>query len=280
MAHEHARTRYTKRQVAAIIKNGINATNARGPDTYGFARVMRGAIAYSLFDSIHQAFLAKSAHARDELGFQWLDLKAATKAYGRMDARAGIPLPGPKYRPTLNTHQDKVWRGLFARIMRKKQGRGFTSKRERSRLSAQQYKQVLSERRSSASAVAAGAAWNFVKEHMGAITLIGECATKQIPILQDTHRLIESLEPAPLNSDGSYSPLNSEQICRGSGGSGLTISGPNSGLIIGTKVPYAEYVHHRRPLWPANLSIWLARATAAGCEAVTVHLAEVLRRGP
>lgn len=280
MADHHARTRYTKRQVEAIIRGGINACNGRGPDLHGFARVMRGAIAYSLFSSIHQAFLEKSAHGRDELGFQWIDLKAQTKAYQRMDARKGLSLPGPKYRPTLSASQDRVWRGIFARVMRRLSKRGFTSRRERSRMSARTYKQTVKERCNNAAAISAGAAWEFVKEQMGAVTLIGELAAAKIPLLQDTHRLIESLEPAPLNSDGSYSPINTDQVYTTGRGSGLTASVPSPNLTIGTRVPYAEYVHKLRPLWPANLSVWVSRAVAAGSDAVTKHLAEVLRRGP
>lgn len=279
MAEHRARTRFTKKQVAAIIRNGINACNGRGPDTYGFARVMKGAIAYSLFDSIHKAFLVKSDLQRDELGFQWIDLKATTKAYKRMDSRAGMSLPGPKYRPTLTAPQDRVWRGLFARIMRRLSRGGFTSKRERSKMSRKVYKQVVNARRSNVAAISAGAAWEFVKEHMGAVTLIGELGDKKIPLLQDTHRLIESLEPAPLNSDGSYSPINSDQVVTGGAGYGLGVSVPSPKLTLGTKVPYAEFVHKLRPLWPANPSIWMSRAVEAGSAAVAKHLAEVLRRG-
>ncbi len=79
-------------------------------------------------------------------------------------------------------------------------------------MSRKVYKQTVTSRRSNAASISAGAAWEFVKEHMGAITLIGELGNKQIPLLQDTHRLIESLEPAPLHSDGSYSPINADQV--------------------------------------------------------------------
>lgn len=280
MADEYAKTKYTKAQVAAIIRNGIAACNGRAPDTYGFARVLKGAVAYSLFDSIHRAFLDKSAHGVDELGFKWIDLKAKTKAYKRMDARAGMSLPGPKYRPTLTPPQDKVWRGIFARVMRRLSKRGFTSKRERSRMSRKVYNQTVRSRRSNAAGISAGAAWEFVKDHMGAITLIGELGGKQIPLMQDTHRLVESLEPAPLNSNGSYSPINSDQIASGGNPSGHTVSVQNPTLTLGTRVPYAEHAHKLRPLWPSNISIWMDRATEAGRDAVAVRLTEVLREGP
>lgn len=277
---EHARTKFTKAQVAGIIRNGINACNGRGPDTYGFARVLKGAVAYSLFSSIHRAYLEKSSHQTDELGFKWIDLKATTKAYKRMDARAGMSLPGPKYRPTLSAPQDKVWRGLFARIMRRLSKRGFTSKRERSRMSRKVYKQTVSARRGNAAGIAAGAAWEFVKDHMNAITLIGELGGKQIPLMIDTHRLVDSLEPAPLNANGSYTPLNPDQIVSGGNPSGHTVSVQNPTLTLGTRVPYAEHAHKLRPLWPGNISIWMDKATEAGRDAVVTRLTEVLREGP
>lgn len=279
MASSHARTRYTRRQVEAILRNGIDAVNGRGPDTYGFARVFCGAIAYSLFNSIHTAFLAKSAHGQDDLGFSWVDLTPKYKAYGRLDSRAGFSLPGPKYRPTLTAAQDRVWRGIFARIMHKLKGRGFSSRKERQRLSRKEYREVVKARRQSAVATAAGAAWNFVKDHMEATTLIELCRDVQVPILQKTHRLVDSLEPAPLLGDSSYRPTNSDQIFGHRSVPGSTISVPNSSLILGTRVPYAEYVGKKRPLWPSHLGIWMDRAISAGRDAVNERLVEVLERG-
>lgn len=277
MASEHVRTRYTKQQVKAIIQNGIDACNGRGPDTYGFARVFQGAIAYSLFSSIHFAYLAKSAGGTDDLGFKWVDLSPHYKAYRRKDARAGMRLDGPKGRPTLNPAQDKVWRGIYARMLHKIKGAGFISRRERSRMSPKTYRKVLKQRKGDAVQTAAGTAWAFVKDHMGAVTLIDELGNKQIPIMRDTDRLIESLEPAPLTSDGSYVPTNPDQICGTSSRVGFTTGAPNSTLIVGTRVPYAKDAAARRPIWPANMSIWMGRAIQAGSLAVTKHLAEVLR---
>lgn len=279
MAYESARTRFTRAQVAAIVANGVRACNGRGPDTYGFARVFQGAIAYSLFSSIHKAFLAKSNHGLDELGFSWIDLKARTKAYGRMDARVGLDLPGPKYRPTLNAAQDRVWRGIFSRIARKIRGRGFTSAKEREGMSKKKYKATVAARRGAASGIAAGAAWTFVKDHMDATTLIDSCRDVKVPLLQRTKRLIQSLEPAPLMPDGSYRPINRDQVATNGAGAGLTASVPNSSLTIGTRVPYAEYVDQDRPLWPRHLGVWMDRAVDAGRDAVAAHLAEILRKG-
>jgi hypothetical protein len=273
----HARTRYTKKQVEEIMAGGVRAINGRGPDIHGFARVFQGAVAYSLFSSIHQAFLIKSDLSVDELGSRWRDLKPKTKAYSRMDARAHLDLPGPKYRPTLTDAQDRVWRGIYARILRKKRGRGFTSAKERKGMSKKEYKETVSERRSAANSIAAGAAWIFVKEHMGAFTLLQECQVK-IPVNQRTGRLVQSLEPAPLMGDGSYRPINSDQVIRGSG-TGVTVSVPNSTLTIGTKVPYSEYVDKQRPLWPRRIGVWMDRATDAGRDAILEHLAKIVAEG-
>lgn len=239
----HVRTRYTKAEVQAIMRQGTNAIWGRAPDTYGFARVFWGAIAYSLFSSIHEAFLAKSNHGRDDLGFSWVDLTRKYKAYGRMDARRGIPLPGPKYRPTLKRNQNKRWKSIFARIWIKK---------GKDRQAAQ---------------IAAGAAWNYVKDKMGAITLIGETADRKVPLLQKTKRLINSLEPAPLLGDGRYAPINHDQIWRVQAGE----------LTLGTRVPYAEFVDLKRPLWPRDISVWLDRAMSEGRDALIDRLIEILQ---
>lgn len=277
MASEHVRTKYTKAQVAAIIRNGIAACNGRGPDTYGFARVFKGAIVYSIFSSVHSAFLAKSAGGTDDLGFKWLDIKPQTKAYSRPDARRGISLPGPKYRPTLTPAQDRVWRGVYARVMHRLKQKGFTTKKERARMSSTKYRKVLKERRGNAANTAAGAAWNFVKDKLGAITLIDVAGQAQVPIMQDSHRLIDSLEPAPLTSNGSYSATNPDQLVRSGSPLGASIEVPNSSLFVGTRVPYAKDASKARPIWPANQSEWIERAMRAGSAAASKHLADILR---
>lgn len=259
------RTRFTKREVQAIIQNGIRAVNSAGPDSYGFARVFWGAIAQSLFLSIHTAFLAKSNHGSDELGLSWVDLTPQYKTYGRMDARVGIPLPGPKYRPTLTPAQDKAWRGVFARIAFKL-NRSLTSKKQRQSLSRKELDVLRGKKRRQGMDIAAASAWIFVKEHMDAHPLIELCPPRKVPLLVKTHRLVDSLEPAPLASDGSYHPLNQDQVFRVRGGE----------LTLGTRVPYAEYLDPKRPLWPRDISIWMDRATEAGRDAIQERLAQVL----
>lgn len=259
------RTRLTKSQVASIIKNGIRACNGAGPDTYGFARVFWGAIAHSLFTSIHRAFLAKSLHGRDELGFSWVDLTPEYKTYGRMDARVGIPLPGPKYRPTLTPSQDKAWRGVFARIAHKL-NKSLTTKQQRSTLSRKQLDEIRGKKRIQGHEIAAASAWIYVKEHLGAQPLIELVPPRKVPLLQKTHRLVESVEPAPLTGNGGYHPTNPDQIFSVRGGE----------LTLGTRVPYAEYVDPKRPLWPPYIPLWMDRATEAGRDAIQERLAEVL----
>lgn len=235
------RTRYTRAQARAIMRQAVDAINGRAPDTHGFREVFFGAIAQVLFARIYEAFQAKSAHGTDELGNRWVDLRPKTKAYGRMDAREGIPLPGPKYRPTLNRRLNKVWKRIYSRVLRK-----------------------LGEDHND---IAAGAAWNRVKG-MGAITLIGERRDVPIPILQKTGRLAASLEPSALDGDGSYHPVNFDQIVRVQ----------QHELILGTRVPYAEAVDKSRKIWPPSLAAWMDDAVDAGRAALQRRLVEVLRR--
>jgi hypothetical protein len=238
------KTRYTKAQVAAILRNGTRAIHGAGPDTYGFAKVFYGAIAHSLFASIYAACIAKSQHGRDELGFRWVDLKPETKAYSRKDARAGVPLPGPKYRPTLTPAQDKAWRGRFAGVMRHLEKKGVGSSPE----------------------ISAGSAWNFVKERLGAMPLIDILREKKIPLLAESGDLLQSLAPAEISADGQYRRTNYKQIFRVSKGA----------LTVGTAVPHATAVDRVRPLWPKDISVWMDRAVGAGQSAILSRLSAVL----
>jgi len=244
-APTNVKTRFTKAQVQAILRNGTRAIYGAGPDTYGFAKAFYGAIAYSLFTSIHTACIAKSLHSRDELGFRWVDLKPETKAYTRKDAREGVPLPGPKYRPTLTPDQDKAWRGRYSGVRKHLDKKGVTSEANR---------------------ISAGSAWNFVKGYMGAVPLIDLLRDKKIPLLAESGELLNSLAPAPLAGDGQYRRSGPRQIFRVSKGA----------LTIGTGVTHAEAVDRVRQLWPKDISVWMERAVDAGQTALMLRLSAVL----
>lgn len=140
---------------------------------------------------------------------------------------------------------DKVWRRVFAR----------------------KFSEIARYRDDeTAKAIAAGLAWNRVKA-MGAITLIGTIGPRQVPLLNRTGRLQESLVPNSLDSRGVYEPYNEDQIFRLNEGN----------LEIGTKVEYAEAVSQKRPIWPRRMGPWMDRALGAGRDAFFRHLQLVIR---
>ena len=67
-------------------------------------------------------------------------------------------------------------------------------------------------------------------------------------------RLISSLKPAPL-SGRHYRPPE-DQV--------FDVDGPF--VIVGTSVPYAKFVHRKRPLWPKAMRLkdWTLQAVRAG----------------
>jgi hypothetical protein len=240
--------RFSNVEAYGIVRHMYLAIDGRAGDRYGFSAIFWGAIAHSLYQSIYSAFLVKSSHGTDSLGNYWKDIKPETKAYSRPKARIGLTLPGPKYRPTLPPGLDKVWRRVYARNF--------------SRLAL-----VMDE--DDARGIAAAKAWNTVKD-MGAWTLIGTLGVKQMPLLNRTGRLEESLVPNPLSSGGfgagQYEPANADQIFRIASGS----------LEIGTKVEYAEAVSVKRPIWPRRIGPWMEQAVEAGRDAIFTHLRIVI----
>lgn len=241
------KTKYTRKEVERIVKNGVYAINGKGPDTYGLAKAFYGAVAISLFGSIHQAFLAKSAGGRDELGHRWVDLAPATKAYSRPDARDGLVLRGPKLRPSLTRAQNKRWKGVFSSVIR--------------------HLMNLGEEEEEARKVAAATAWRTVKEELGAVPIIDLVRNKRVPILVQSHRLESSLRPGSLNEDSGYQKANWEQV----------FSYRLGEVRIGTRVDYAGFLDKKRKLWPDNISPWMVKALEAGRDAFVKKLVKILR---
>lgn len=106
-----------------------------------------------------------------------------------------------------------------------------------------------------ASAVAAGHAWNVVKG-MGARTVLEKYGGAKVEINRDTGRLLASLSP---------------------GKPGCLIEVGQRSVSVGTSVPYAPFVHARRPLW-LPVDRWPKAWTDRLAETLKRVLAEHLRR--
>lgn len=219
-------------------------------DQYGIRDCFFGAFTLSLATSVHDAFLVKSAHGKDELGNSWPDLEDRTKAYSRPDARAGLatykgkPTPyGNTHRPTLTENQDKQWRRVFVTQLT-------------------QLRTVMSGKE--AASLAAEKAWAYVKNQMGATTILAYAKNRIIPLLQKSGRLEQSLKPGTIIGNEYHPP--DDQI--------YTLD--KNELTWGTRVEYASRVDKKRPLWPKEIDPWITRAVEAGIDAIIQRLKEVL----
>lgn len=242
----------TKRppDVAEIVDSLGAVLAGDKPDQRGLGDAFWGAFTHSLATSVHRAFLDKSAHGRDELGGQWDDLLPKTKAYSRKDARKGLPLhrgkptkAGNKARPTLTKEQDRAWRKMF--VQRLADLRAIVGEEEAKRRAAQ-------------------IAWEYVKDELGASTILEYARDRIIPLLQKTGRLEKSLRPGNFSGEEYQPPA--EQVYRRS----------QRSLTWGTSVEYASRVSEKRPLWPDNIDVWIKRALDSGINAVVKKLKDVL----
>jgi hypothetical protein len=249
-----------KLQISPDAIRGITNHTARAiagtePDIYRIGERYWSAVAYSLFESIFKAFLAKSRHEVDELGQSWKDHDPKTKAYSRMDARRSLTLydnravrtPTLRVRPTLppsvNRQWGGRWYGLFIQL---------TSKH--------------GESDDSAKKIAGGSTWEYFKA-MGYPTLLSLTQNMKLPILNRTGTLQRSVFPAPL-SGGFYLPIDRNQVVRIQSGK----------LEIGTNRPNIADITRERPLWPRDISLWINRANAAGRDAIHEYLPIVLQQ--
>ncbi|MBW1953240.1 MAG: hypothetical protein JRI66_09185 [Deltaproteobacteria bacterium] len=215
--------------------------SGRLPDVHRYGAVFKAHLARALMEKIYQAFLLKSRGGTDDAGYRWKPLKRETLAY-----RADVPCPLTHGRGLLTAEQDRLWRGIFASNY--------------ARLSA-----VMGE--AEAKAQAARIAWGILKAQ-GARTKLAAYGNRKAPILYVTGRLARSLQPGRV-SGGRYHPPR-EQV----------YEAHRQHIVIGSRVPYAPYVHRQRPLWPSSRRIgpWLAEATEKALQELTREMSRTLSK--
>ncbi len=166
--------------------------------------------------------MIKSKGGTDSLGLRWKELSPRTIAY-KPTSRGDAKKFG--YRNYMGT------RGLLTPSQEKRWSAIF----------------AYHVRRGKKPEEAAKIAWGIMKSK-GAKTRLDLLANRDVPIQILTHRLEMSLRPGKVVGD-TYIPSN-EQFFRIEGTS----------LIVGTLVPYSDRLHETRPLFPDDISPWLARA--------------------
>lgn len=135
------------------------------------AEAVTRALGVEMLAIIKEAYLVKSQGGTDDAGIKWGPLSPATVAYGRRhpglnQKRGRAAKAGRGSRPLLTQRQDRLWRSVYARLVR--QGRD--------------------------SATAAKIAWTVAKQ-AGGKTIIGQYGGTQVEIGRDTGRLLNSFSP-------------------------------------------------------------------------------------
>ncbi|OGT57670.1 MAG: hypothetical protein A3E01_02730 [Gammaproteobacteria bacterium RIFCSPHIGHO2_12_FULL_63_22] len=234
-------------------------------------------IGMAALSKVKQWYEIKADGGTDPAGESWPDLTPEYKAYGRRtteDEVKALGLPtnvmdqGRKVKrkpgtnidrlPTLDEGQRERWWKIYHDTLGWRIAKGDTVK--------------------AAKGVAAGRAWNVLKEQ-GAKTLLGTLGQRKLKILRDTGRLLNSLSPG-IDDDEDLATMDVFQ--RESVDEQEFAVGQNS-VIVGTNVKYAAFHHDgKRRLWPEP-SKWPQAAwddiAGAASRGVARAFALVMQRG-
>lgn len=245
-------TRDQKPELVSLFQRLPAILAGNVPDEHGIAAGFKARIGFAILSLIAPNFdeLGRGNTGAD--GTKWRPLTAAYLAYQRrfgpgeqadLKKLAGLGKQhrhAPGYKQTgepkkglLDPQQLKQWRQIYARHLAY-----FITR--------------LSE--AEAKAIAAGIAWNKMKE-LGAKTKLEVYGQRQVQILVDTGRLRGSLLPGSLDETGGPEAHYRKPSGIGSQDQEFDIS-VSGQVIVGTNVEYA--VHHHNPknprrkrrLWP------------------------------
>lgn len=247
----NVKTNLTKEQVKKLIRDLPGILSGRLPSQFGLHKIFWGAVAYSLFQSISEAYQEKSKGGTDDLGNSWDDLSQHTKAYQR-DPFQNTPSMSLSRRAKRNKKtglglltptQHKTWKNIFGHV--------YHSNLER--LGEEEAKKLAGQ-----------LAWSRLKE-MGAVTKWDVFGTRDLLILQDKGTLSSSLLPGKFDPASGYKKGNKNQVFTLRRGS----------IEMGSSVPYAEMHNKTRPIWPEEMGPWLEQATEFGRDAVYDRLVQI-----
>lgn len=261
MAKRRINTRLPKGEVTKLYRDLPAMLEGKKPSRFGLHRLFWGAVAYSLFQSIHDAFMVKAYGLPDELGNQWDDLDEKYKAYGRpLDQGSLTKLPENLRRRLKNNAnsgvlglltpgQYKAWKKVFGTIYH-----------------ASKAKMPDGE----AKALAGQIAWTRAKA-AGAKTKLEVLGNRDLLILRVSDTLSESLSPGKFDPLTGYNKSSKYQI--------FTIR--RGSLEIGTRVHYANMVSRRnnqdfRPVWPEEMGPWIDKAVDFGMDTVLEKIESIL----
>lgn len=249
------KTRIPANEAKKLLKDLPGILSGRKPDRHRLFKIFWGAVAYSMFQSISEAYEQKSLGQSDELGNTWPDLSQKYKAYKRSPSEGSVPTnlrrrlkPSNNRLGLLTPTQHKRWQKFFGILYHS-------------------YRHKMED--SSAKELAAQIAWTRLKEE-GAQTKLDVLGNRQLRIMRVSDKLYLSLSPGKFNPGSGYTKKNSNQVFQLMKG----------WIKIGTKLPYAEFHDDSRPVWPEDVEKWMDDALEYGTNAVYARLLTVFKQPP
>ena len=254
-AARFSRTRKSFRHIFGVVRDAVRSlATGRGRFGKSMRRLLFSRYAHVMFDKISEAYWDKAHGAADSLGNRWPPLHPSTIASRPVTWRDRDRLKTKKRtkRGLLSPAQDSLWRSIFVQNIKI--------------LMAQGMQEQDAKRK------AAARAWMTLKE-TGAKTRKGDLSERRVPIMIDSKRLLNSLQPGSL-SVFSYRPPSKNQIYRIKG----------STLEIGTRVRHAKFHKHGtktmppRPPFPSaeSMAPWTRKALQGGLVAVAEQMQKKL----
>jgi hypothetical protein len=178
-----------------------------------------------LMRRVNISFWARAKRGSDDLGNKWKPLAPATHAYKPLSPmeKNTYEIKGKLVRGLLTPAQDKVWRIVYARTLKRLEKKGESNPEKK----------------------AAERAWAVVKAR-GARTKIGLGRITDTNIR--TGALVASTKDGSVANNRYYPPKNQRVVIS-----------PRS-IKISLSLPYAEEVDKVRPIIPDDISQWIVEA--------------------
>jgi len=227
-------TGLTKKDLVAQLYRLPAILSGRERDRNGIGRLFRAFYTHHLFQQIFESFMEKSVGRADEFGDKWKPLSPRTIAQRPLSriVKWKLGLSGKRERGLLTPSENRQWKAIFASTLARllKDAVPIDEAKER----------------------AGRTAWAVMKAK-GAKTKIAVLGGRHVWIHRVTDRTVDSLSPGTV-SEKDYIPFTEDQV----------YTYRQQEITVGTRVPYAPYIHKMRRLWPSQLKMrrWHIRCLA------------------
>jgi hypothetical protein len=197
----------------------------KAPKYISVHRAYKSRKIHEIMKRVNRSFWIRANGGTDDLGNSWKPLAPATHAYKPLSPieKNTYAIDGKVTRGLLTPEQDRVWRGIYARTLKRLQQRGVANPEKE----------------------AASKAWAILKAK-GARTLISLGRITKINIR--TGRLVAATRPGAVANHRYYPPRDQIVEVR-----------PRS-IRISFRIPYAKAVDRVRLIVPNNIDKWIIEA--------------------